>query len=95
MMFFRRAIDWQGFKNEIFTAILITISFLGGGIEIVYGNFFMLFFMVIFSTSLFSNSRLLRAKICGDVSLLGTNKKFIHCSNPIFISFCRSISAFH
>ncbi len=50
MMFFRRAIRGQGFKNEILTAILITISFLGGGIEIVYGNFFVLLFMVIFSS---------------------------------------------
>jgi len=49
MMFFRRAISGQGLRNEIFTAILITISFLGGGIEIVYGNFFVLLIMVIFS----------------------------------------------
>ena len=49
MMFFRRAINGQGFKNEIFTALLITLSFLGGGIEIVYGNFLVLFIMVIFS----------------------------------------------
>jgi uncharacterized membrane protein (UPF0136 family) len=49
MMFFRRAINGQGFRNEIFTAILITLSFLGGGIEIVYGNFFVLLIMVIFS----------------------------------------------
>ena len=49
MMFFRRAINGKGFKNGIFTAILITISFLGGGIEIVYGNFFVLLMMVIFS----------------------------------------------
>ena len=48
MMFFRRAIYGRGLKNEIFTAILIAISFLGGGIEIVYGNFFVLFIMVIF-----------------------------------------------
>ena len=48
MMFFRRAIYGQGLRNEIFTAILITISFLGGGIEIVYGNFFVLLIMVIF-----------------------------------------------
>lgn len=38
-----------GFKNEMFTAIFITISFLGGGVEIVYGNFIVLSFMVIFS----------------------------------------------
>ena len=49
MMFFRRAINRQGFRNEIFTAILITLSFLGGGIEIVYGNFFVLLIMVLFS----------------------------------------------
>jgi hypothetical protein len=49
MMFFRRAMIGQGFKNEILTAILITISFLGGGIEIVYGNFFVLLIMVLFS----------------------------------------------
>jgi len=49
MMFFRRAINGQGFKNEILTAVSITISFLGGGIEIVYGNFFVLFIMVVFS----------------------------------------------
>jgi hypothetical protein len=56
MMFFRRAMIGQGFKNEILTAILIAISFLGGGIEIVYGNFFVLLFMVIFSSSTVSHS---------------------------------------
>ena len=55
IMFFRRAIHGQGFKNEIFTAILITLSFLGGGIEIVYGNFFVLFIMVVFSPSAHSS----------------------------------------
>jgi len=49
IMFFRRAINGQGFKNEMFTALLITLSFLGGGIEIVYGNFFVVLIMVIFS----------------------------------------------
>ncbi len=48
MMFFRRTIDGKGFKNGMFTALLITISFLGGGIEIVYGNFLVLLMMVIF-----------------------------------------------
>jgi hypothetical protein len=56
MMFFRRAINGRGLKNEIFTAILITISFLGGGIEIVYGNFFVLLIMVIFSPFPYANS---------------------------------------
>jgi hypothetical protein len=54
MMFFRRAIIEKGFKNEILTAIFITLSFLGGGIEIVYGNFFVLLMMAIFSA--FSHS---------------------------------------
>ncbi len=49
MMFFRRAMANPGLKNEIFAAIFITISFLGGGIEIVYGIFFVLIFMMIFS----------------------------------------------
>ena len=48
MMFFRRAIANRSFKNEILTAIFVTISFLGGGIEIVYGNFLILLLMVIF-----------------------------------------------
>ncbi|NWG04051.1 MAG: YfhO family protein [Syntrophaceae bacterium] len=51
MMFFRRAILGRGFKNEIFTALLITLSFLGGGIEIVYGNFLILLIMVAFLPS--------------------------------------------
>ena len=49
MMFFRRAIYRRGLKNEILTAVFISISFLGGGIEIVYGNFFVLLLMSIFS----------------------------------------------
>jgi hypothetical protein len=51
MLFFRRAINGQGFKNVILTAVLVTLSLLGGGIEIVYGNFFVLLIMVIFSPS--------------------------------------------
>ena len=52
MMFFRRSITRPGFKNEFLTALFITISFLGGGIEIVYGNFLVLLLMIIFSSSL-------------------------------------------
>ena len=48
MMFFSRSMIRHQFKNEFFTAIFITLSFLGGGIEIVYGNFFILLFMVFF-----------------------------------------------
>ena len=49
MMFFRRALQRPGLKNEIFTSIVMAISFLGGGVEIVYGNFLVLLFMAIFS----------------------------------------------
>jgi hypothetical protein len=56
MMFFRRSITNPGLKNKVLTAVFITISFLGGGIEIVYGNFFVLLFMVIFPISHFSLS---------------------------------------
>jgi hypothetical protein len=49
MMFFRRAMLSPGLKNEILTSIFMTISFLGGGVEIVYGNFLVLLVMVIFS----------------------------------------------
>ena len=52
MMFFRRAIARPGFKNEALTALFVTLSFLGGGIEIVYGNFFVLFFMTLFPISI-------------------------------------------
>ncbi len=48
LLFFRRAIANSGLKNEVLAAIFITLSFLGGGIEIVYGNFFVLLFMMIF-----------------------------------------------
>ncbi len=49
MMFFRRAMSCPGFKNEIVTSIFMAISFLGGGVEIVYGNFLVLLSMIIFS----------------------------------------------
>ena len=68
ILFFRRAINGQGFKNEIFTAIVITISFLSGGIEIVYGNFFVLLLMVIFSPStgsISSHEDLVGEPLCG------------------------------
>jgi hypothetical protein len=51
LMFFRRAILKPGFKNEVFTAVFVTFSFLGGGIEIVYGNFIILLIMVVFPPS--------------------------------------------
>lgn len=48
ILFFRRALISPGLKNEIITALLMTISFLGGGVEIVYGNFLILFLMLFF-----------------------------------------------
>jgi len=49
MLFFRRAMISPGIRNEIMTAVFLTLSFLGGGIEVVYGNFFVLLIMMIFS----------------------------------------------
>jgi hypothetical protein len=49
MMFFKRTMDRPCFRNEVLVAIFITVSFLGGGVEIVYSNFFVLLFMVFLS----------------------------------------------
>jgi len=49
IMFFKRTINHPGIKNEILVGIFMTVSFFGGGIEIVYGNFIVLFIMIIFS----------------------------------------------
>jgi hypothetical protein len=57
ILYFRRAISSPGWRNEILTAIFIAISFLGGGIEVVYGNFFILLFMVIFFSTHEENQR--------------------------------------
>jgi len=51
MMYFRRALASPGLKNEMLAGIWVTVSFLGGGVEIVYGNFGVLLLMVIFSPS--------------------------------------------
>jgi uncharacterized membrane protein len=48
MLFFRRALTSHGSKNEIMTALFFTFSFLGGGLENVYGNIFILLAMVLF-----------------------------------------------
>ncbi|MCX8118565.1 MAG: YfhO family protein [Desulfobacterota bacterium] len=47
LLFFRRTMRSFGFKNVLFTAALMTVSFLGGGLEVVYGNFFVLFLVMI------------------------------------------------
>jgi hypothetical protein len=48
IFFFRRALIVPGITNEIMTALFFTISFLGGGLDNVYGNVFILLIMVIF-----------------------------------------------
>ena len=72
MLFFRRAIIHPGFKNEIFIAIFTAISFFGGGIEIVYGNFLVLLFMMIFSPCpeiIFVGDKPRRYKFIGSVPI--------------------------
>jgi hypothetical protein len=49
MMFFRRALASRRWTHRSLTALFMTLSFLGGGIEIVYGNFLLLLFMALFS----------------------------------------------
>ena len=56
MMIFRRSLVSRRFKDAFLTAIFITLSFLGGGIEVVYGNFFVLLFMVIFPLTFIANT---------------------------------------
>jgi hypothetical protein len=80
LMFFRRAILRPGFKNEVLTAIFVTLSFLGGGIEIVYGNFFVLLIAVIFLPS-------------SDIEFVGDKPRrhrFI-CAVPIYWGRIRSL----
>jgi hypothetical protein len=72
MLFFRRAIAAPGFKNELIVAIFITISFFGGGVEIVYGNLIILLLMVIFtpfSEILFIGDKPRRYKFIGSVPI--------------------------
>lgn len=48
MLFFRRALLTPGIRNELITAVFMTVSFLGGGLENVYGNIIILLLMVLF-----------------------------------------------
>lgn len=45
MLYFRRALMDVRSRYRIYTALFMTFSFLGGGVEIVYGNFFLLLLM--------------------------------------------------
>ena len=100
MMFFRREILNSGLKNEILTAIFIAISFLGGGLEIVYGNFFVLFFMAIFYSvpavpSVEDKPRRYKFRCGVHANLLETNQKPRYCFHSIFIFLRSSIISFH
>lgn len=46
VMFFRKVIDNPTIRNEILVSIFITLSFFGGGVEVIYGNFFILIFLI-------------------------------------------------
>ena len=52
IIFFRRALADPGLKNEIITGLFMAISFFGGGVEIVYGNFLILWLMLFFPLAL-------------------------------------------
>jgi len=52
IIFFRRALAAPGLKNEIITGLFMAISFFGGGVEIVYGNFLILWLMLFFPLAL-------------------------------------------
>lgn len=52
LIFFRRAIANPGLHNEMLAALFMAISFFGGGVEIVYGNFFILLLLLIFPPAL-------------------------------------------
>jgi hypothetical protein len=84
MMFFRRAIGNPGSKNEIITALFITISFLGGGVEIVYGNFLVLLFMAIFSS--FSDIIVVGDKPCR-YQFVGSGSNYWGCIKGLFSRF--------
>jgi hypothetical protein len=47
LLFFRRAIVGPNLRNEALSAAFMTLCFLGGGIEIVYGNFLVLVLMAV------------------------------------------------
>jgi hypothetical protein len=89
LMFFRRAILKPGFKNEVFSAIFVTLSFLGGGIEIVYGNFFVLLIMVIFLPS--SDIEFVGDKPRCYKSFCGISTSRPLCAVPIYWGRIRSL----
>jgi len=86
VLFFRRAINRPGLKNEILTALFMTFSFLGGGVEHVYGHFIVLFFMAMFSSPFKKDSQ--------PLDLLGANLSKESKTNVSRYPFIHSISIF-
>jgi hypothetical protein len=87
VLFFRRAINRPGLKNEILTALFMTFSFLGGGVEHVYGHFIVLFFMAVFSSPFKKDSQpldLLGAGLLKESKTNSGRHPFIH-SISIFL----------
>jgi hypothetical protein len=89
LMCFRRAILKPGLKNEVFTAIFVTFSLLGGGIEIVYGNFLVLFIMV--TCSLFPSTEFVRDKPRRSIFPFGVSISNLLCYVPIYWGRMRSL----
>ncbi len=71
IIFFRRALTTPGLQNEILTALFMAISFLGGGVEIVYANFLILLLMLFFPPPLSSASGNFWEKILQRSKILG------------------------
>lgn len=70
IIFFRRALAVPCLQNKILTALFMTISFLGGGVEIVYGNFFILLLMLFFPPALRLSPENFKKKIWKRVNII-------------------------
>ncbi len=80
MMLFKRAMDRRCLKNEVLVAISITVSFLGGGVEIVYCNFLVLLFIALFSPfpdTPMPEDKPTRHKFLGMASIYWGRKEFL------------------
>lgn len=75
MLFFRRAVKDGSFKNVLLTGLFLSISFLGGNAEAVFGCLIALSIMAVFSKNIGGS---------------GTIKAFISLVIAIFIFFCIS-----
>lgn len=62
ILFFKRAIKGNGAKNAVLTGVFLAVSFLGGGVEIVFGCLMVLLFIIILSYT-FSEKGIINAII--------------------------------